>query len=151
MWKPIYGYDGNYEVNELGQVRKIIMLTPSVNNKGYLRLNFPLNGKQKCAFVHRLVAQAFIENSNNYPQVNHIDGNKKNNNVNNLEWCDNSMNMLHFWRKRNGVVFTDEEKKSIQKEYNSNKECTLKKLAEKYHSNICTIWRIIKEKSAIAK
>ena len=63
--------------------------------KGYMRANLTINGKPKMFLVHRLVAMCFIPNPNNYKQVNHIDGNKLNNHVSNLEWCSNQQNRDH--------------------------------------------------------
>lgn len=84
----------DYEITKEGQVinkRTQHILKPQSNNKGYLRVI--LCGKKY--FVHRLVAEKYIPNPNNYEQVNHIDGDKTNNNVNNLEWVSNLMNRAH--------------------------------------------------------
>ena len=84
------------KVNNSYSIRKGIMCTLSNNNsKGYWRVSIQINNEQHAFSVHRLVAKAFIPNPNNLPQVNHIDGNKNNNNVSNLEWCDNDYNMQH--------------------------------------------------------
>lgn len=64
-------------------------------HQGYALVSLSKNGKKKKFRIHRLVAEAFIPNPNNYPCVNHIDGNKLNNNVNNLEWCTEKQNMEH--------------------------------------------------------
>lgn len=64
----------------------------------YDRVKLIINGKSITKSIHRLVAEAFIPNPNNYPQVNHIDGIKMNNNVSNLEWCTASENELHAYR-----------------------------------------------------
>lgn len=94
---------GDYFVSSLGRIRgpKGIM-NPSKTNKGYLRVCLSVDGKQVEAKVHRLVASSFIINYDNLPQVNHIDGNKQNNNVFNLEWCDNKYNMQHYRRVLKG-------------------------------------------------
>jgi hypothetical protein len=94
MWAIIHNI---YEVNEHGEVRNIKtkhVLTPCANKKGYLKINL----NKKSFFIHRLVAKAFIPNPENKPFVNHIDGNKANNNVNNLEWVTNSENMIHAYK-----------------------------------------------------
>ena len=71
----------------------------SENKKGYLRVRLSKGRDKKYSFlVHRLVAKAFIPNPNCLPQINHIDGNKKNNCVNNLEWCNNSYNQLQAYK-----------------------------------------------------
>lgn len=95
-WKQINEYP-NYEVSNLGNVRRQTkkgyhLLKPTPNTKGYLRVTLAKNGKAKNFYIHRLVAGAFIPNDSNYPQVNHKDENKQNNNINNLEWCTNRYN-----------------------------------------------------------
>lgn len=104
---PIMGYEGLYAVNEMGQVLSYPKptnnryltprwMTPSIASRsktgkkggtGYSTVQLFKDGKMKVIAVHRLVAQAFIPNPNNLPQVNHKDGNKQNNNKSNLEWC----------------------------------------------------------------
>lgn len=95
MWKTIQ-YEINYEVNELGQIRnKETKQIKSLrySNKGYARVTLYPSGKTYS--VHRLVADGFIENPNNFPSVNHKDGVKKNNTVDNLEWCTPKQNTRH--------------------------------------------------------
>ena len=99
IWKDIKGYEG-YQVSNFGNVRslnynktkKIKILIPSLDNYGYNYLLLYKNSKRKHFTVHRLVAQAFIPNPNNLPQVNHKDEDKTNNCVENLEWCTNKYN-----------------------------------------------------------
>lgn len=106
IWKPIKDYEGLYEVSNFGRIRSLprqgthsknihIISQNNKNSKGYWHCGLTKKGKQKTLSVHRLVAEAFIPNNDNLPQVNHIDGNKLNNNVNNLEWCTNIYNMQH--------------------------------------------------------
>ena len=112
-WRPIKGYEGFYDISSFGRVKSIErkvsnghglvllherFLKPNILAKGYFQVTL-YNGKtRKCFQVHRLVAEAFIPNDNNYPQINHKNGNKQDNRVENLEWCDNSMNQLHAWQ-----------------------------------------------------
>lgn len=90
IWKKIEGYEDLYKVSSFGRIygvkRKRLMKCQE-NHNGYLRVTLCKDGKIKPFFVHRLVAQAFIPNPDNLPQVNHKDENKLNNSVENLEWC----------------------------------------------------------------
>lgn len=99
-WRPIEGYEGLYEVSNTGFVRRVsdLMVLKFSDLKGYCRVRLRKDGKRKMYLVHRLVAQAFIPNPLNLPQVNHIDENKKNNNIDNLEWCDQIYNNLYGTR-----------------------------------------------------
>lgn len=100
IWKDISGYEGKYQISNLGRVKRLgnnktkkeKIKIPAKNKDGYLRVNLYKEGKYKTFTVHRLVAEAFIQNPNNYPCVNHKDENPSNNNVDNLEWCDYKYN-----------------------------------------------------------
>ena len=100
IWKDIEGYEGKYQVNQIGQVRslnyhmtgKTKRLKPVTNTFGYLQVHLSKNGKCKYYVVHRLVAQAFIPNPDNLPEVNHINEVKTDNRVSNLEWCTREYN-----------------------------------------------------------
>lgn len=96
IWKDIYGFP-NYQVSNLGRIKNKKGKTLSQANvtNGYLIVNLCKNGKSSNKFVHRLVAMAFISNVENKPTVNHIDGNKHNNRVENLEWCTNKEQTAH--------------------------------------------------------
>lgn len=101
IWKTIEGYP-NYMVSNLGRVKSLNygkekLLKPGFNGRYYF-VYFCKEGKQKNYKVHRLVAQAFIPNPNNLPEVNHIDENKTNNRVDNLEWCDRKYNINYGTR-----------------------------------------------------
>ena len=104
MWKPINKWEDLYSVNENGEVKnnktnKIIV--GDINSCGYYRvcLYDKQNNRKQRFFRHRLVAIHFIDNPNNYDEVNHIDGNKSNNNVNNLEWVNRVYNERHSKKK----------------------------------------------------
>ena len=93
-----------YYISKLGEVysrkynRSFRKLKPKIHNRGYLVINLWLNRKQHTVSIHRLVAESFIPNPTNKPQVNHKNGDKTDNRVENLEWCSQSENMLHSYR-----------------------------------------------------
>ena len=108
-YKEYEEYSGMYEVSNLGRVRSVDryvinsigirklykgkLCKPKKENNGYFRVALCKSNKRKFALIHRLVAQAFIPNPDNLPEVNHIDENKSNNKVSNLEWCTSKYNM----------------------------------------------------------
>lgn len=101
IWKSIKGYRGKYKVSNKGRVARITKtknlrcLKGQLNSKGYLRVNLIKNHKPRSFKIHRLVGLAFIPNPLNKPQINHKDGNKLNNCVDNLEWVTNEENYEH--------------------------------------------------------
>lgn len=100
-WKPINGFEGLYEISSYGKVKSFKVypsgkiLKPSPDSGGYLRLSLMRAGKNKYVTVHRLVAEAFLPKVDGKTCVNHIDGNKANNRLDNLEWCTYSENIKH--------------------------------------------------------
>ena len=102
--KDIKDFEGIYSINENGYVMRIKsgkLLKPQFNSSGYLHVILSKNGKWHNRSIHRLVANAYIPNIYNKPQVNHIDGNKTNNKVNNLEWVTASENQKHSYNNLN--------------------------------------------------
>ena len=110
-WKSIPGYEGLYEVSSYGRVRSLDrydrrncfrkgrILKQNNDGRGYMSIELCLNSKIKRYLVHRLVAQAFIPNPDNLPEVNHKDENPENNSVTNIEWCNRSYNINYGTRK----------------------------------------------------
>jgi len=97
IWKDIAGFE-NYMISNHGRVyskKSGLIMKPGKDKKGYLRISFYENGKSNTRKVHRLVAEAFIVNSDNLPQVNHKNEDKSDNSVGNLEWCTNSYNRYY--------------------------------------------------------
>ncbi len=118
-WRPVKGYEKLYEVSSFGRIRSLestcfacggkrtdTLLAGTETFNGYLRVG--LRGarkgepgyQQKWIRVHRIVAEAFIPNPEGKPQVNHRDGDRRNNRVENLEWVTGSENMQHAWDRR---------------------------------------------------
>lgn len=114
IWKPIKDYEDRYEVSNTGKVRSLDCIAqrsgptgflqchgqlrvPHLTPAGYLRLQLQKNGQVQNKFIHRLVAEAFIPNTENKPFINHKDSNRKNNHVNNLEWVTACENNIHAW------------------------------------------------------
>lgn len=96
LWKDVVGYEGLYQVSNMGRVRRDgrVLSTPQDSN-GYCITVLCKDGERRSAKVHRLVADAFIENPNGYAEVNHLDECKANNRVDNLEWCTRLHNIRH--------------------------------------------------------
>lgn len=105
QWKSIEGTDGAYEVSNTGKIRsnnylghgRQKELSLSKDHKGYMRVRIYIDGKRPTIKVHRAVAKAFIPNPENKPEVNHKDGNKENNRVDNLEWSTSCENTTHAY------------------------------------------------------
>ena len=108
IWKPIDGYDGRYEISNYGRVRSYAqdrkngkIKTGHPVRKGYMHiLLYDSDGNSKWHPIHRLVAGAFLENPDNFEQVNHKDEDKTNNHVDNLEWCSNEYNINYGTRNK---------------------------------------------------
>ena len=131
-WRDVAGYNGKYQVSNLGNVRSIdrtfvnacgvrvtrkgFPLKPMLNQGGYLKVTMHKRGKVNTEVVHRLVAEAFIPNNKHLPQVNHKDGDKSNNAVSNLEWCTSLENMHHAAQKglrNNALEYAKSKRKAV--------------------------------------
>ena len=143
IWRDIKGYEGKYQVSNLGRVKslyykckmgyngksKLLGIYKNRNNDyGYYFTPLNKNGKHKNFFIHRLVAEAFIPNPNNLPCVNHIDEDKSNNKVDNLEWCSYKYNVNYgtcktrSMLKRSKPVIQYTKEGEFVKEWRSIKE-----------------------------
>lgn len=171
-WKDIKGYEGLYQVSNLGRVRSLDFEWKAYNGKalckfknkgkilkgnqtGVRRNYLAVNLHNHTIKIHRLVAKAFVPNPNNYPEVNHIDGNTFNNNADNLEWVTSSQNVTHAVRtglsrtgeRKNNHKLSKEQVEQIRCEYIcGDKECGAKPLARKYGVSHSTITNIVQRK-----
>ena len=130
IWKDCIGWEGLYQVSNLGNVRSLhyrtpYLMSPVTDARGYKRVSFvlPNSKKYKRNAVHRLVAEAFIPNPDNLPQINHKDEDKTNNNVDNLEWCNTKYNCNYGTFKerisasRTGMKFSDLHLENLRKSH----------------------------------
>ena len=162
IWRDVVGYEGLYQVSNLGRVKsfyrgKVHLLKYQLDSQGYVIVTLCKDGKGRGCKVHILVAQAFISNPENKPFVNHIDGNKSNPHVSNLEWVTPSENMKHAFRiglkksaagvKHGKSKFTEEQVRYIREHYKKGSHhYGLKALAKKFNVAIATISRIVKHR-----
>lgn len=126
-WKPVINFEDRYEVSSFGLIRSIPFLKNSRNNHGeysfmekggilkpsktkdnYFFVSLCRDKYEKRVRVHRLVAEHFLLNPDNLPQINHIDGNKQNNHISNLEWCSAQHNVIHSYKL--GLASNKEER-----------------------------------------
>ncbi|MCH7909830.1 MAG: HNH endonuclease [Candidatus Hydrogenedentes bacterium] len=158
-WKDVSGYD--YEVSDHGRVRrtKTIPQSPAgrllgyVSSWGYRKVDLSRGGRKQEALVHRLVAMAFISNPNDLPEINHIDGDKLNNHVTNLEWVTNLKNVHHAYAsglmqkgERNGSArLTDAKVLAARRRY--VRGGSLRAMACEYGVAINTITRAVRGKT----
>ena len=163
VWRDVAGFEGTYQVSNKGRIKSFHygrekILSPFERSDGYLSVWLQLNKSKQYFTVHRLVAETFIQNPENLPVVNHIDGNKQNNCVENLEWVTHSDNEKHAYKiglmkvgvhMRGGVgncnaKFTAEQIRFIRKNYKPrDSEFGQMALAKKFGVHRDTIQKII--------
>lgn len=174
IWRDVVGFEGYYKVSISGQVyslpkttiggnglRKLSgkILKPA-NKNGYLVVCLYNDASKKYVSIHRIVGQAFLKNPDNKPTINHINGDKADNRVENLEWVSQAENNKHAYdsglvntKSRNyskgearyNSKLTEQQVKEIRKEYRPRK-VSQKKLAQKYGVSEIVIWSIIHNK-----
>ena len=154
---PINGHE-DYTISSDGKVfsfKSVKFLKPSDNGLGYYQVQLSKEGAVKCVYLHRLVAEHFIDNKYNLPQVNHKDFNKSNNCVDNLEWCTAKENSNHAegtYKKANPPKYSKSEHPrsklsdidlaNIKTMYENNEKVT--KIASKFDVHFTQIYKIIK-------
>jgi len=110
IWIPVKNYEGLYEVNEFSEVRSLSkrnyykIMPQRIDRAGYWTVRLSNKGKDCTVYVHRILGFAFLENTDNKCCINHIDGNKRNNNILNLEWVTHAENMKHAYST--GLIIT---------------------------------------------
>ena len=169
-WKAVQGFESLYEVSNQGRIKSLKrtfvrsdgkpltvserILKGSKDTKGYLQVELKKDGQRIIRFVHRLVAEAFVENPDCKSQVNHKDGNKLNNVAENLEWVTCKENINHAWENDLNKPFlgenhpnhklTEDDVRFIRKHYQPrSKEFGVRALARKFGVTICPIRRVI--------
>lgn len=159
VWKDIEGYEGLYQVSTCGNIKSLPkvrrngtgtyiqkerLLKPSNTSTGYKKVELCKDGKRKSFKVHRLVAIAFIPNPDNKPEVNHIDGNKINNNIDNLEWVTSSENSVHAYETGLNSNKKDLDEKEIIYMY-CELNMTMQEIAKHFNVPIKSIKRRLED------
>lgn len=150
-WKPVKGYEGLYEISSIGEVKSIFygkkprMLKKSKTSTGYYKVELYKNKKRRSLKVHRLVAIAFILNTNDKPNINHIDGNPLNNNATNLEWCTQRENIIHAYSIGLRKTFNI-SKKELEKLYIYQRK-SMREIADMKGTTVTVIQRRINQYS----
>lgn len=166
VWKDVVGYEGRYQVSNKGRVKSLNykrskkpkLLTTTLHDWGYLQVRL----KRKTFYVHRLVAEAFLPNPESKPTVNHLDGNKANNKLVNLEWATLSENNKHAYKiglkdqsgAKNGFSKLKQEEVLTIYLLKDCKGITQKEIADVYNVNHSTVsniqnkknWKILTDK-----
>lgn len=156
MWRDVVGYEGFYQISDKGElfsVRRNRIIKPNIGMDGYRKMVLSVNNKRQTVRIHRLVAEAFIPNPSNKQFVNHKDGNKLNNSVDNLEWVTAWENAIHA--SKNGLLnpqfgernpmskLTVDQVDEIRRTYKKRShDANARILGEKFGVSDSTIWLI---------
>lgn len=156
VWKPVHEYEGFYEVSNMGRVRSLrnnITLRPVLDSYGYSIVSLTVKGNHKCKKIHRLVAKAFIPNPEEKPCINHIDYNRSNNVVENLEWVTPKENtahsLCHFPKERATPKTNPTHEKYII--LNRNSGAFRVKYKKKYYGSYKTLEEAVSVRNQIIK
>lgn len=180
QWKDIEGYEGLYQVSNLGNVKSLArykknrskiqevkerIMKPSVYKNGYEVVQLSKDGKIHSFCVHRLVALAFVPNTENKPQINHLDENKRNNRADNLEWCTSKENnnygthnmrisltsgtRVQAFDKDGNLVMEFHSIAEATRQTKINQTSICRCLAGKYKQAGGYVWKIVKEECGI--
>ena len=166
VWKDIKGYEGVYQVSNYGNVRSLkkwdlnkrafidakTLIKPTDNGNGYDIIGLRIITKRKNFYVHRLVAEAFLDNPRNLKYVNHKDYNKKNNYVDNLEWCTQKENVAHsinHMKKPKGIIHNKTGEKYIH--YKPKRKRYIVVVKKKYYGTSKTLDGAVKIRDRILK
>ena len=150
VWKDIVGYEGLYQVSNLGRVKSLPKMVGFrkqsekqcaifTDKRGYCKTNLYKNNTHKQVYVHILVASAFLPNPANKPQVNHIDGDKSNNQIHNLEWCTAKENVIHAYRTGLKVGKKGEQHPMYGKKHNEETRKKLSELSRNYWNRVRSV------------
>lgn len=167
IWKDIPGYENFYQANPRGFIKSIskylrikngfrrtkeLIIANTDNGEGYLICSLSKNKVRKSILLHRLIALTFIPNPLNLPEVNHKDGNKFNNDIDNLEWCTRQENIDHSWSKKltncigeshHNSKLNNISVKEIREKYASGKY-SYSQLGLEYNTNMYNIRNVVK-------
>ncbi len=172
-WKPVINFEDSYIVNNLGEVKSLDRminirrgnqrfkfnkkgktLKPKLTHDGYFETTLIKNQKRKYIRTHRIVAFAFISNKLGKPCINHKDGNKLNNNINNLEWVTVKENTIHAYKNnlikiRRGESLSDLKDSQVReiRKLHKNKTLTQRQIAKKFGVGKNCIWHIVHRKT----
>lgn len=155
-WHSIPGYEGLYEISSIGRIKSLRKIKNIFTAKnGYKYTTLYKNNTGTIGYLHRLMAIVFIPNPNNYPEVNHIDFDKSNNSLKNLEWCSHRYNMKHAWINNRFSLsswrkLTISQAEDIRKIYKTEK-ISQDKLAKKYNVTAMTVNSIVNNKGYITQ